>query len=298
VGADVSGESSRASEDTSRRGLLTVMGAGGVAALATLVSSKEAQAGHDTTNVFHLGEVNTNPSNPTRLNAAAGEGAALEISGNPDGAGLIVNAGQSVFNGTGEAATLFVTAGGPDVPAIVVGGGETSGGQIEAQRGDLDEGVCITGVSGMDPPGGGPGTGVQGLSGTGKGVHGQSDSGSGVFGVSNSGIGVLGSSDSGPGGVFESNSGLALSVSGTAAFSSSGEGAVPAGQNSVFVAHDFITANSRIFVTLVSNPGSRVVSWVERDAGNGFTVHMSAASPTKRPETSFTYLVTEPTGPT
>src|SRR5919106_2585781 len=62
----MSDESSAASSptappETTRRRLLAWAGAGGAAVLATLFSRNEAQAGHDGTNVLHLGEGNTTP---------------------------------------------------------------------------------------------------------------------------------------------------------------------------------------------------------------------------------------------
>jgi hypothetical protein len=60
------------------------------------------------------------------------------------------------------------------------------------------------------------------------------------------------------------------------------------------VANEAVTGDSHISVTLVSDPGSRSVHWIERNAGSGFTVRMTSAPVNKRPETSFTYLITEP----
>jgi hypothetical protein len=55
-----------------------------------------------------------------------------------------------------------------------------------------------------------------------------------------------------------------------------------------------VTADTHISVSLASDPGPRQLSWVERDPGSGFTVHMSG--PTKKaPETSVTYVLVEPT---
>ena len=88
--------------------------------------------------------------------------------------------------------------------------------------------------------------------------------------------------------------GLALEVTGRARFSTAGAGAVPQGQNSAFVANEAVTANSHVTVTLVGNPGSRQLQWVERNSGLGFTVHLTSAPPPGRPETDFTYLIVEP----
>jgi hypothetical protein len=69
-----------------------------------------------------------------------------------------------------------------------------------------------------------------------------------------------------------------------------------------------VTANSHITVTLTGNPGTPdssqanpnarpptvpiAVQWAERDAGTGFTLHLT--SPTVN-AVNFTYLIAEPT---
>jgi len=226
----------------------------------------------------------------------------------------------------------------------------------EDHRGIGVQGVSYTGSSYDDGQfGEGPGTGVQGLSGTGPGVHGQSQHQSGVqgeslggfpggvgvlgfsagdvgvFGVSDpsaDGDGVGGFSENSVGGRFgsangigvravspgddhpalqaasgtatdphfeaEPDGGLALDVIGKARFSTAGAASFPQGQNSVFVSNTAVTELSHITVTPVGNPGNREMRWVARDPGNGFTVHLSSAPPSQRPETSFTYLIVEP----
>jgi hypothetical protein len=114
--------------------------------------------------------------------------------------------------------------------------------------------------------------------------------GVGIHGFSELGPGVRGSG--GVGGDFESEN-IALLVSGAAVFSTIGFGTVPAGRNSVFVADDRVKAEQHIAVTLVSNPGSRDLRWVEPTPGSGFRVHLSSAPPAARPATAFTYFVVD-----
>lgn len=157
-----------------------------------------------------------------------------------------------------------------------------------------------------------PGTGpdvaaVLGLGFSGHGVHGQTERSdrAGVHGEATgclergpcdpgTGTGVLGTSEAGVGVEARSDTGMALKVSGPAEFATAGAGVVPTGAAAVFVAAPSVTAASHITVTLSSDPGRRTVRWVERDPGNGFTVHMTAAQPRQRPQTAFTYLVVEP----
>ena len=165
-------QSNPSSQDTSRRRLLTLMGAGGAAIVASQLASGEAKAGHDGTNTMHLGEANQ--------------------------------------SGASSSITANVTA----APTL---------------------------------------------------------------GLSNNNAG-----------------GSALQVQGKAKFSTAGSGVVPAGQASVFVADPDVTNESHISVTLVTNPVWRLLMWVERDPGDGFTVHLTPAPTSRRLETHFTYLITEP----
>jgi hypothetical protein len=117
--------------------------------------------------------------------------------------------------------------------------------------------------------------------------------GTGVHGSSELGTGVRGSSEGGTAGEFEAENSVALAVKGAAVFSTIGFGTVPAGQNSVFVADDRVKAEQHIAVTLVSNPGSRDLRWVEPTPGSGFRVHLSSAPPVARPATAFTYFIVD-----
>jgi hypothetical protein len=91
----------------------------------------------------------------------------------------------------------------------------------------------------------------------------------------------------------ESADGIALQVRGSARFSTAGTATIPAGTDAVFVANPAVTEESHVSVTVASDPGSRQLTWVERNPGAGFTVHMSSQTK-KVPETSLTYLVVEP----
>lgn len=272
------------SEDTSRRRLLALMGAGGAAALVTLGPS-EAKAGHDTTNVMHLGETNSAPGSST-IDANVDGPMLLLNNSHSSGTSLHAHKPVGIFVDVEQLALMVVNegAGGGAIEAASKAGGIGVEGSVFPTDEDLEfedqkNGYGVRGIA-MSPEGGyGEGPGV--------GVHGQAGIGTGVLGITSAqGIGVEART--------HSPDGIALVVNGPSKFSTAGSAVVPAGQNSVFVANDTVTGDSHISVTLVSDPGSRSVLWIQRNPGNGFTVHMSSASPTKRPATSFTYLVVEP----
>ncbi|MGH2753481.1 MAG: hypothetical protein ACRDLB_03540 [Actinomycetota bacterium] len=426
MGADLPSAPSRSDDDTTRRRLLTLMGVGGAAAVASVVTAKEAKAGHDGSNTFHLGEENVAPGNPMRTTALRGNGATpvLDVSNEGDAAASsAINA--STQAPTGAAITAFGESWG------VVGHGDDAGvqgfsfsGTGSGLAGHSDgagtgvSGVTNTGIGVSGGSGSGTGTGVSGMADTGTGVHGHASSaGTGVLGESLTGVGVQGQSDTGVGGVFSSNSGkglqvdgpasisanvpadsgdalfvenqhegaegvwagggisatsqgghgveglsspneflgpdgdpqlgigvrgvamsaeggwdgpgdgvhgqsgsgtgvlgisesgtavearsgtegdgtgIALLVRGKSVFTTAGSAVIPAGDNSVFVANSDVTGDSHISVTLAGDPGPRNLAWVQRDPGNGFTVHLTSAPPPKRPATPFTYLIVEP----
>jgi hypothetical protein len=297
-------EATASSENASRRRLLTLMGAGGAAALATLMSSTEAQAGHDGTNTMHLGESNAVAAGSTTSHNANTEGPGLILS-NSHSSGSAVHAHQPVgvyVNVDRDALQLENTsthelAGG--ISATVHGGPHGVEGVAYPSE-EFHKGIGVRGVSTNESGdyGEGPGIGVLGNTGSGVGVHGfSSDNGTGVKGESETGVGVRGLANSTSAiGVRAINNleGLALAVTGKARFSTAGSGKVPAGENSGFVENAQVTNDSHISVTLTSNPGQREVRWVERNPGSGFTVHMSALPVDKRRRTSFTYLIVEP----
>jgi hypothetical protein len=104
------------------------------------------------------------------------------------------------------------------------------GGKPVIEADHLGDGIALQGVSGCcENFGQGPGTGVQGISGTGVGVE------------------------------AISAEGQALRVQGRAAFSTADSAVIPAGQNSAFVPNLAVTEDSHISVTLASDPGQREV---------------------------------------
>jgi len=146
-------------------------------------------------------------------------------------------------------------------------------------------------------------TGLLGTStGFGPGVHGTAISGTAVLAESQFGIGVWGvAPGSAPAVVAFSghlaypeppvqDGGLALAVVGKAHFSTGGAGLVPARMSMATVANPAVTADSHITVTLTGNPGRASVTWVERQPGTGFIVHLSGSP---RSDVPFTYLIVE-----
>jgi hypothetical protein len=138
------------------------MGAGGAAALATVVASKEAQAGHDATNTFHLGAGNSAPAGTqTTMTGDVGHFAFGIDNANTAGGGGIHSRSR------GGLAAVHGSALDTGSPGLFGTNDETLG----------------------SGPGTGPGPGVVGLSGSGAGVEGQSQTGAGVHGHSDSGLG-------------------------------------------------------------------------------------------------------------
>lgn len=176
--------------------------------------------------------------------------------------------------------------------------------------------VGVRGVSGTGPGVHGEsqsGKGLEGVSQSGFGVEGRSQSASGLRGRSESWIGAEGFTFSGLAGVvgwapgetpgviahsqpaieepLPSDGGLALLVSGRAAFLTAGSSEVPARSVVASVANPAVKANSHITVTFTGNPGRASVAWVERQPGTGFIVHLSGRP---RWAVPFTYLIVEP----
>ena len=290
-----------ASAGTSRRRVLTLLGAGGAVGLASLFSRDEARAGHDSTNVFHLGETNTATA-ATSLEASVDAHAfTVEHTHTDDTLAAIRGVNSSAVFGFGVQ--------GESGAGVGVSGHGT--GDANGVAGESENGSGVVGLSSGAPA-------VRGVSFGHVGVQGQTESmvepavlgeslvcvergpcegdstGTGVFGRSDAGTGVRGDCPRGTGVEAVSEEGLALDVVGKASFSTAGSGVVPAGANSGFVPAPAVTADSHISVTLASDPGERELRWVERSPGSGFTVHLSSAEKKKRPETALTYLVVEP----
>jgi hypothetical protein len=193
-------------------------------------------------------------------------------------------------------------------------------------HGQSDSGFGVAGFSGSGAGVMGHSDGAAGVEGGGDpGVWGASNAGRGVVGTSWDGGGVVGAGGSiqkdpeprppGPGVIGFApgdapgvralsasdtglanplpDGGLALEVIGRARFSTAGSATVPKGANTAFVSNAAVTAFSHITVTLVSEPGPRMLRWVERDPGAGFAVHFSGGNPGARPATDFTYLIVE-----
>ncbi len=182
------------SEPASRRRLLRLIGAGGAALIASLLPRNGVRAGHDGTDVFHIGE--TNFADAVTL---------LEGDFPPE---------------TGTSPMLAVIS--KQGPIGIIGHSDIGRG-IEGgsdHGSDGEPGVGVSGFANND------GIGVRGRSfagdeghvdespGAGPGVIGQSGSGPGVEGSSETGSGVVGHSGSGEGGHFSSDTGVALSTFG------------------------------------------------------------------------------------
>ena len=137
------------------------------------------------------------------------------------------------------------------------------------------ESTGVYGYSGHDVPAAKAYTGVYGIADVGG------SAGRGVFGECSLGIGVLGQSLGTGVGVRAhntNNSGLALKVTGKAAFDRSGKLTVLAGQSSVTKSSISLTSSSLVLATLQSNvAGLYVQGVVTNPGGSAFTVYLSKA---------------------
>jgi hypothetical protein len=151
-----------------------------------------ARAGHDATNVMHLGESNSVPADAATALEADVDGHALTIRN--------TNTGE-------EAGTIRAVGSASAKPVILA-------------ESDNENTFAVLGVScspGFTDFGGGNGTGVAGQSGGGTGVEGTSATGPGVSGQSQEGDGVAGHSQSGRGGSFSTEGGsFAVYIGGSA----------------------------------------------------------------------------------
>jgi hypothetical protein len=184
-------DSAAASPETSRRRLLAWLGAGGVAALATLFSQDEAKAGHDGTNTLHLGEFNHAPP----------------------GASTGVEATAEIF-----ALRIHNESTGPDAGGVLA---SSRGEQAAIQGNAFDAPTGVRGISLTATEELGEHQGVLGLSGSGVGVEGSAPTGTGVFGRS----------ETGTGGWFETVSGTALQVVGPAGVGANVDGFIVGVEN-------------------------------------------------------------------
>lgn len=197
-------------EKKTRRGLLALIGAGGVAAVAAALGrDTPAQAAHDGTNVFHVGEDNIAPSGSLTILAADVADAALgaintssgEVAAGVAGIASTLLLGTSI-QGAGVTQSLrdrlrdlrffirtaAVAAGADDG---VIAQGVPGNGFGVVGLGDL-AGVLGSGAVGVFGASDDGGAGVSGVGSTGPGVLGNSESGPGVSGASNIGPGVRG----------------------------------------------------------------------------------------------------------
>jgi hypothetical protein len=159
--------------------------------LASLFSRDEARAGHDGTNILHLGEANV-----------VAPGARTFVTMDVD----LSNAFQVQNVNSGDGAGALRVLGSGRQPALTVESDASAGGPGFA--------AAIRGVSS------GPGFGEAGRFGEGNGigVAGTSRSGPGIRGDSREGVAVEGRSESGFGGMFSTEEGdFSVHVGGKAA---------------------------------------------------------------------------------
>lgn len=237
------------SSRTRRAVLLAALGGGAAAAAQFLARPLPVRAGHDATNVLHLGEENLSPG----------------------GATTFINSGT-------------LALGGAQIPL-------ESGGERAGVWGQSEAGIGVVGAS-WD------GGGVVGAGGSRQADDLPRPAGPGVIGFAPGaapGVRALSAKDQGLGEPGTPDGGLALEVLGAARFSTAGSATVPQGETTVMVANPAVTADSHISATLVSEPRGRMLTWIERLPGSGFTAHFDGGNPRSRPSTDFTYLITEPT---
>ncbi|MGB2694303.1 MAG: hypothetical protein WBD55_03845 [Dehalococcoidia bacterium] len=212
-------------EKKSRRGLLALMGAGGAAALAAAVGrDSPAEAAHDGTNVFHVGEENVAlPGSTTTLTGNVADAVLTGLNPNPGtpdlvpvGVGGIASTSVIAMSGQGGAAELlrerlrdlrFFVSNVPTAAARdgsvsaqgVVGNGfgVFGGGDLVGVGGSGTYGVYGFGAVGVLGAGDNGGPGVVGVGTTGPGVAGESNSAPGVAGRSNTAAGVRGDGKTG-----------------------------------------------------------------------------------------------------
>jgi len=149
----------------------------------------------------------------------------------------------------------------------------------------------VFGASGVIGQADAGGTGVVGFTGTTEvpptpdvGIYGRSDTGGaggrGLVGFCSQGIGLLGQTDTGTGlrAFAGNNAGLALRVSGKAAFDRSGKVTITAGHSSIVKTGIALTASSFILATLQTNvAGLFIQSVVTTPSGSKFTISLNKA---------------------
>lgn len=262
-------------EGKSRRDVLKALGAAAAGAVAGgMLKADQAQAHHGTINAT---------SNSDTVPAIHGDNNANGpgvVGETEDGVGVVGAANGT--NGVGVEA-----AGGEGIGLLA------NGGQLAGIMRGVERGLVVSGGEfGVDAGARySYGAGVRGTSGTipeGR----TSPDGTGVLGeASGLGTGVRAKANQ--------DTATALEVIGKAKFSTTGNGTIPAGQDSASVNTLAVTALSHITVTLTGDPGQAssapgskpVLVWVERQPGTGFVAHLSRPV---RVATPFTYLIVEP----
>jgi len=272
MSSDSSAASSMSSRETNRRRLLAFLGAGGLGALATLFTRQEARAGHDGTNVMHIGEVNTAAAGrSTELRADVDQDAihVRNFNAGPnsgalgarcdDGIGVIASSERGIAGffqtDTGQALGVNgpsgLVASTDNRPALAVQNLNDSDGATAIRAITRGGGTALTAESFGSPS---EETGAVAILGVSKAEGEPEALGSrvGVEGVSGTGVGVAAT-------CFD---GIALVVNGKAAFGTGGTDVIPAGQNSTFVpfrsSRSTATSRSRWSATQgrVFSPGS------------------------------------------
>jgi hypothetical protein len=135
-------------------------------------------------------------------------------------------------------------------------------------------GTAIVGFTGAAAPVPPPDTGIYGRSNTGgtngRGLTGFCASGIGLLGQTNTGVGVRAYSGT--------NTGMALRVSGKAAFDRSGKLTITAGHSSITLTGIPLTSASFILATLQTNvTGLSIQAAVTNPAGSRFTIYLNKA---------------------
>jgi hypothetical protein len=222
------------------------MGAGGAALLATLFSRNEARAGHDGTNVMHLGESNNTPAGASTAVGANTEIFAFRVHNENLGGG-----GGILADSKGHEAAMKGHAFDPSPTGVFGASFSSTGGP--------GTGVGVAGASAG-------GIGVSGGAVTGRGVAGQSESGTGLAGRSETGTGVDGHSDTGAGGRFSSPSGQALSVLGRASMTA---GVAAAFGDTLFVENQQAGAGGGGAISAVAHGDAHSVEGVANGMGVG-----------------------------
>lgn len=176
---------------------------------------------------------------------AAGGGAVLAtLLGRPERA--VAADGDPVILGAANSASSKTALVG-NVDQVRTDSPDPDAGALAASGSGLVPVINATSDAVADPDTGAP-VAISGEStGGGTGVEGTGEIG--VNGQSSGGFGVQGVSETGIAGHFHSFEGIGIGVTGRAAFSTVGQGTIPAGQNSVFVENPAVTDTSHVSVT-------------------------------------------------